>query len=334
MTTFLGRPARVAVLLALLAVVTGGGGRASAQNQWASTSLTLGLVQGTDFTHAMPSRVAEARGYFKAQKLKVNIVGFTSGSDLVKAMQGGSVDIGAATGLDVATANAHGVHLQAFYGVASKSPVAVISKRSEGIKSLANLRGKKIGISAFGSFTDFTARSIIKEQNFGSSDLTEVPLGAPPTNMAALQTGQVDAILLPIAFTYVLRANGQDVTYIRTSKNLTTPSQFAVLMASPSFLKGRAAAIRRLLKAYSQAIRFMQTKSHRNATVAIAVKQLGLTSPVATQIDTAVVGLFTANGKINTSGLKTYAKALPELGISPTVPGLSQMYTAKFLPVK
>jgi NitT/TauT family transport system substrate-binding protein len=320
------------VMAVLLLAMAGGGRSAWAHGQRAITTMTLGLVQGTDFTHAMPARIAEARGYFKNEGLNVKIIAFTAGSDLVKAMAGGSVDIGAATGLDVATANAHGIHLQAFYGVASQSPMAVIAKRSAGIMSLARLKGKKIGISAFGSFTDFTAKSIMKEEHFGTGDLTEVPLGAPPTNMAALQSGQVNAILLPIEFTYVLRAHGQDVTAIRTA-HLKTPSQFAVLMASPSYLAGNAAAVRKVLHVYHQAITFMQAPSHESATVAVAVKQLGQTKTVATESYKAVVGLFTPDGTINTAGLIAYAKALPALGISTTVPSLREMYTSTFIPV-
>ena len=102
----------------------GSGSSASAgQSGSAPTALTLGLVQGQDFTFAMPARVAQAQGIFTKHGLNVTVVAFSAGSDLVKAMASGSVDVGAATGLDVTSAAANGVDMRAFYGAAEATPM-------------------------------------------------------------------------------------------------------------------------------------------------------------------------------------------------------------------
>lgn len=333
MNTRIGRVFGTSLGVALLAGTTLGGGAASARNAHAGNSITLGLIQGTDFTHAMPSRVAEAQGYFTKQGLDVKIVGFSAGSDLVKAMQGGSVDIGAATGLDVASAVANGVDVRAFYGVETADPMAVISKKATGISALKKLKNKKIGISRFGSFTDFLTKAIAKKDKLGTS-VTEVPLGSPPANIAALESGQVDAIMLPVTFAYTLQEQDIDVRVVQVSKELKLQEQFAVLMASPSFLDGNAASVKKFLKAYSEAIKFMQNKKHATATLRVAAKQLSLATTPAKKTYNAIVKLFTPTGKINTKGLIAYSKALPSLQLATSSPSLSQMYTSKFIPVK
>lgn len=200
-----------------------------------SARLRLGLVQGQDFTHAMPALIAAQQGIFAKHQLDVQIVSFSAGSDLVKAMAAGSIDVGEATGLDVVSAAATGIDLQAFYGAAAATPMSVIVKTGSPVHTLADLKGKTIGISKFGSLTDFVVRLIRQKSGLTSADLKAVPLGAPSANTAALSKGDVDAIVLPIGFAYTLDSAGTPVTAIRVA-DLTPDSQFAVLAASSKFL--------------------------------------------------------------------------------------------------
>jgi NitT/TauT family transport system substrate-binding protein len=311
----------------LLAALAGLGTLAACGSKTSDGPATvrLGLVQGQDFTHALPAQIAAAQGFFTAQRLTVRIVGFSAGSDLVKAMAGGSIDVGEATGLDVVSAAAAGVDLKAFYGTAAASPMAAIFKSGGPVHALADLKGKKVGISKFGSLTDFTVRLLAQQAGLGRDGITAVPLGAPSANTAALTRGDVDAIILPVEFSYSLQAAGTAVTAIRVSD---AASQFAVLAAASSHLSRHRTEVVGLTKAYSQAITFL--RGNQGATVPVAVAKLGMTQGVAVRAYQELAGDFTPDGKINTAGLRAYADQLPALGIAKTAPAEPAYYDASF----
>jgi ABC-type nitrate/sulfonate/bicarbonate transport system substrate-binding protein len=66
-----------------------------------------------------------------------------------------------------------------------------------GLKSAADLKGKRIGISQFGATTDFIARYVLKQVGLDpKADATILPMGPQATNLAALQGGRIDATVL------------------------------------------------------------------------------------------------------------------------------------------
>jgi NitT/TauT family transport system substrate-binding protein len=310
---------RSLVLAAVLLLAACG----STANKSDKSEITLGLVQGQDFTHAIPAQVAAAKGIFTQHGLTVRIVEFSAGSDLVKAVAGGTVDVGEATGLDVVAAPAAGVDLKAFYGTAAATPMSVIVKQDSPVKALPDLAGKKAGISKFGSLTDFTAKLITQQ----APGLKPVPLGAPSANTAALTKGDVDAIILPVEFAYTMAAAGTPARAIRVA-DLTPDSQFAVLAAPAKFLSGQKDAATKLTQSYADAIK--QLQSDKDGTVALEVSKLGMTPEVAARTYDELAKDFTPDGKISTAGLKAYADQLPTLGIATKVPDESSYHDASF----
>jgi NitT/TauT family transport system substrate-binding protein len=288
-------------------------------------SVNLGLVQGQDFVHALPAQIAAEQGFFTKHGLTVTIIGFTSGSDLTKAMAGGSVDVGAATGLDAVSASAHGVPLLAFYGVEGLSPMTLIVPAKSTIKGFADLKGKKVGISAFGSMTDYVVRAALAKVKIPLTDVKEIPLGAPSTTIAAMGRGDIDAFVLPVNFGYTLEASGAGKIAQSASKVLGNDDQFAQLMAADTYVSSNKGALTRLAAAYTDALNFM--KSNKDDAVALAVSKLGMTNPIAITTYDALIGNFTPDGKLNASGLAGYAKALPDLGIATTAPKQSSYMT-------
>jgi NitT/TauT family transport system substrate-binding protein len=319
----LATTAAASSLLMLVAACGTSQGSTSPSNSASSTgggtsTITLGLVQSQDFVHAMPARVAEAQGLFSKAGLDVTIVDFHAGSDLTKAMAGGSVNVGAATGFDAVSAAAHGVSLPAFYGVMQKSPMALIVPKNSTIQSFSNLSGKRVGISAAGSLTDYTLRAALKAVNVQLSSVKEVPLGAPASTMAAMARGDIDAFILPVNFGYVEEAKGTGKIAQVVGDVLGDNDQFALLMADQSFVSANQGTLKKLAQVYTDAITWM--KDNKDATVQLAVSKLGMPEPIAVQTYDELMGSFTPNGALNAAGMATYAQALPELGISTTAP--------------
>ncbi|MFI0350065.1 ABC transporter substrate-binding protein [Actinomadura sp. 9N407] len=316
----------IAALCATALSACGGGGSTGP-----STSIKIGLVQAQDFVHAMPARVAVEQGLFKAEGLEVSVVDFSAGSDLTKAMTGGSIDVGAATGLDAVAGAAKSLQTQAFYGVMAKSPMALIVPKDSAITGFAGMAGKKIGISKVGSLTDYVTRATAEASGVPFEKIKEVPLGAPSASMSAMKRGDIDAFVLPVNYGFLLESQNEGKVAQKASEVLGADSQFAVLMAKKSYIGGNEENLRKLTRAYTKALEWM--KANRQPTIALATAKLGMPGPLAGKTYDALIGDFTPDGAIVTAGMAGYAKALPKLGIASSSPAedtyLSTQITAK-----
>lgn len=300
------------------------GSSAGSTAEIANPAINLGLVQGQDFIHAMPARVAEAQGFFTDNGLVVTIIDFTSGSDLTKAMAGGSVDVAAATGLDAVSAAAHDVDLQAFWGVEGDSPMALVVGADSKIGGFKDLAGAKVGISRVGSLTDYVLRAALDAEGVAFTDVTEVPLGDPASTIAGLANNDVDAFVLPVNFGYLVEADGTGKIAETAADVIGGADQFAVLMASSSYIGDNEDALRALTAAYTEAIKWMT--DNRDDAIALAVDQLGMSEDLASKTYDQLIDKFTADGAVNTDGLAAYAKALPGLGIADAAPAEDAYY--------
>ncbi|NKZ02246.1 ABC transporter substrate-binding protein [Actinomadura latina] len=309
----IGKVAAVAALCAAALTACGGGGSTEP-----SPSIKIGLVQAQDFVHAMPARVAVEQGFFKAEGLDVSVVDFSAGSDLTKAMAGGSVDVGAATGLDAVSGAAKNLQTQAFYGVMAKSPMALIVPKDSAITGFSGMAGKKIGISKVGSLTDYVTRASAEASGVPFEKVKEVPLGAPSATMAAMKRGDIDGFILPVNFGFLLESQDQGKIAGKASETLGADSQFAVLMAKKPYIDGNAANLRKLAKAYTASLEWM--KANRQPTIDLAKAKLGMPEQLAGKTYDALIGDFTPGGAISTAGMAGYAKALPKLGIASASP--------------
>ena len=137
------------VIVALLvAMIVLSGAFAQGQSETSETSLkTLNVAYMPNYASLCSVMAAIETGAFEEQGLKVNLVEFADGPTIIAAMESGSIDIGYI---------GHGAHKLCINGRAkifAMSHVgngdAVIALQSHGIKSAADLKGKKVGNSWF-----------------------------------------------------------------------------------------------------------------------------------------------------------------------------------------
>jgi NitT/TauT family transport system substrate-binding protein len=280
----------------------------------------------------MPARVAVQQGFFKAEGLDVSVVDFSAGSDLTKAMAGGSIDVGAATGLDAVSGAAKNLQTQAFYGVMAKSPMALIVPSKSGITGFSGMAGKKIGISKVGSLTDYMTRATAEASGVPFEKIKEVPLGAPAATMSAMKRGDIDAFILPVNFGYLLESQHQGKIAQKASDVLGADSQFAVLMAKKSYISGNEANLQKLAAAYTKALEWM--KANRQPTIDLATAKLGMPAALAGKTYDALAGDFTPGGAVSAAGMAGYAKALPKLGIATSSPAEDAYLSTKIVSAK
>ena len=142
----------------------------------------------------MPFIIARDRGFFREEGLEPEFI-FMKAIQTVQAMLAGGVDFGTATGTAISAA-VNGADVRVVFALSDKPSFDMISLPS--ITGVAQLRGKKIGISAPGSLTEIIARQILIANKIPLDQVTILPLGTSDITWVALKAGTIDATMLQI----------------------------------------------------------------------------------------------------------------------------------------
>ena len=170
-------------------------GQAQAQGKPEKTKVTI-AVGGKNLFYYLPLTIAERLGYFKEEGLEVEIVDFAGGAKALQAVVGGSADV-------VSGAYEHTINLQAkgqryqefvLQGRAPQIVLVVSNKTMPNFKSIADLKGKKIGVTAPGSSTNMMANFVLAKAGLKPSDVSFIGVGASAGAVAAMRSGQIDAM--------------------------------------------------------------------------------------------------------------------------------------------
>src|SRR5450432_3929801 len=153
-------------------------------------------VGGKNLLYYLPLTIAETQGYFKAEGLEVTVADFAGGSRALQALVGGSADIVSGAFEHTINMQVKGQRLRAFVlqGRAPQIVLGVNPKTMPAFKSVADLKGKKIGVTAPGSSTNVMVNFILAKAGLKPSDVSIIGVGAAQGAVAAMRSGQIDAI--------------------------------------------------------------------------------------------------------------------------------------------
>lgn len=167
---------------------------------WAQLKLEKSKVSiavgGKAAFYYLPLTIAEQLGYFKAEGLEVEISDFAGGSRALQAVVGGSADVVSGAYEHTINLQSKGQKFQAFVlqGRAPAISMGISPKTMPNYKTLADLKGKKIGISAPGSSTNMVANLILSRVGLKAADVSFIGVGTAAGALTAFRTGQIDAM--------------------------------------------------------------------------------------------------------------------------------------------
>lgn len=224
-------------------------------------------VGGKAAFYHLPLTIAEQLGYFKAEGIDVDISDFASGARALQAMVGGSADV-------VSGAYEHTINLQSknqffpafvLQGRAPAIAIGVSNKTMPGYKSVADLKGKKIGITAPGSSTNMVCSLVLSRVGIKAEDVTYVGVGTSAGALTAMRSGQIDAISNSDPLMTMLEQKGdvRIITDTRTLKGTQEvfggPMPAGCLYAPAEFLQKNPVAAQALANAIVRALKWLQT---------------------------------------------------------------------------
>jgi NitT/TauT family transport system substrate-binding protein len=189
----------------------------------AQSKVTIAVGGGSCLCY-LPTVLARQLGEYEKAGLAVELVDLKGGSDALKAVLGGSADVVSGYFDHCVNLAAKKQELQSFV-VYDRYPGLVLvvapSKTSE-IKSIKDLAGKKVGVSAPGSTTDFFQKYLLKKNGLDPTSASVIGVGLGATAVAAMQQGQIDAAVMLDPAVTVLQAGHPDLKILadtRTAKD-------------------------------------------------------------------------------------------------------------------
>jgi NitT/TauT family transport system substrate-binding protein len=239
----------VALVLATVLALTGGA---------AAEPVKVGVLK---LTSSASIFVGVEKGFFKEFGVEPELLFFQAAAPIATALAAGQVEVGA-TGL---TAALYNIVLggEKLWIVADKGrewpgyPLTAIVVQKElherGVRMVADLRGRRVGVTQLGSTFHYHLGNILEKEGLSLADVKVVPLQAMTAALEALKGKQVDAIVLPQPFPGTAEAQG--FGKILAWGGDLFPWQIAAVFYSRKFAADRDRALR-FMKGYVKSSRY------------------------------------------------------------------------------
>ena len=223
-------------------------------------------VGGKNLLYYLPLTIAEQLGYFKDEGLTVEISDFAGGAKALQALVGGSADVVSGAYEHTINMQARGQYITAFVlqGRAPQIVFGVSNKTMPNYKGIADLKGKKIGVTAPGSSTNMVANFVLAKGGLKPTDVSFIGVGTAAGALSALRSGQIDAMsnLDPVNTMLEQKNDIRIIADTRTMKDTTAlfggSMPAGTLYASEEFLKKNPNTAQALTNAMVRALRWLQ----------------------------------------------------------------------------
>ena len=324
----------VAVLAALLAVAVGACSVGSSASP-ASTPLTVGLgfIPSVQFA---PFYFAQQKGYYRDAGVEVTFQNKID-PDLVVLVGQGAIDVGLADGTSVIPAVSQGIPIRYLATVYRAFPSIVFAKESSGIKTAADLKGRKIGIPGRYGSSWIMLQALLQSAKLTISDV-QIVLYPDFGQLAAVEQGAVDAATGFINNEPVqLQLSGEPTVVLRVDQAVPLPGPG--LISGTKTLSAKRAAVAGFAAATLKAMREIAANPDAGLDAAIvAVPDLGKDRTTQKAILSATIDAWTGGGSasglgaIDRDGWTRSVAFMTGLGLVPNAVTVDQLVDESLLP--
>ena len=312
-----------------------------AQAASAQSKVTIAVGGGACLCY-LPTVLAKQLGEYEKAGLDVELVDLKGGSDALKAVLGGSADVVSGYFDHCVNLAAKKQELQSFV-VYDRYPglVLVVSPKQTGkINSIKDLSGKKVGVSAPGSSTDFFLKYQLRKNGLDPAGTAVIGIGLGATAVAAMQQGQIDAAVMLDPAVTVLQGSHKDLKILsdtRTQKD--TLDVFGgeypggALYTTTAWIKGHEKEVQALTAAMMNTLKWIHAHSPEEIMAKMPETMVGKDKELYLAALRNTIPMYSETGLMDPKGaaavLAVFSEGSPEVAKANI--DVSKTYTNKYV---
>ena len=295
----------------------------------AETTLIVGKASPTSDA-IIPVNVGNTLGIFKRHGLDLKIIDFGGGSKMVQGLAAGSIDIGDGAGTEMAFI-AKGAPMLAVCQSTGPAPFLGVGVPWDSpIKKLEDLKGKIIGVSSSGSFSDWSGHQLARKFGWGEDGVKTVAIGggAAPAR-SAFRTHLIDAAIGNTAqfLAFEETKEGRLIAPVSTYEGNVASG---ALYASNRLIASNPDAIRAFLAGWIETVDYMRT--HKSETVKITSAINQFSENVMSREYDLTIGMHTRDCRFDREALAVLRQSFGEMKLMEGEPDMAKLYTEAYVP--
>jgi NitT/TauT family transport system substrate-binding protein len=201
--------------------------------------------------------IAKDRGLFAKYGLVSEIVYIPGGTTNIQVLVSGSLDMSQLSGAPGVAANLEGADIVYILGLLDKLNYQLVTRPE--VKNVEQLKGKKFGVSRFGSSADFGLRALLKRLGVDPvKDVTILQIGDEPARVAAIKSGNIEGTVVNAPFGS--EAETLKLNVIADSVKMEIPFFNTGLLGSKRYLDKQEGKVLNFLRAYLESIKILKTE--------------------------------------------------------------------------
>jgi NitT/TauT family transport system substrate-binding protein len=245
----------------------------------------------------LPLIVAIRRGFFKEENIDLELIRLVptvahNALLLNEVQYHGLAD----SGLRLA---ARGAPLKAIFYGADRPMYYLVGKKE--IRTVAELRGRKIGVSTFGGTSDLSARLLLKQHGIDEKNTVLLQFGNEGTRVGALKAGSADAIIVPVPAVAILKQEGyREIAFVGDAVEFASNGY----TTTEKRIKENTQEVKKVVRSIYRGLRF--AKENPEETVKVIESEWKINNDIARGSYDAIIKALNEDGIIGEKQLNIH----------------------------
>ena len=279
-----------------------------------------------------PANIVASQRLDKQHGLQSEVSSFGGDGALQQALAAGAIDVGLSSSTASATAIPKGQAIK-IVGQIDDSPkfMTIIVRPDTGITNADGLKGKTIGVTTKGAFTDYVVQRLNLAKNWGDAGAKTVALGGFDAQLAALKTKQDDGFVWTADGGAQLEQQGTGKIIFHADE-IMPDFPFEVLVATDKLIKENPQMVKDYLGAFFDAVKFM--KANKAQAVQLFSKDMDTPPDIAAKTYDDDIAAVSETGKISTKGFQNVAQGITDIKAVDKPPAVDTLIDSQFVGTK
>jgi NitT/TauT family transport system substrate-binding protein len=224
------------------------------------------MVGGLNKQIYLPNELTKQLGYFDQEGLDVTLIDEASGQSSEDSVLAGQVDAGSGSYNHTIELQAAGKNMECVVQLnVAPGEAEMVNAKEPQIKSVADLKGKNLGVTELGSGTQTLTTVLLHKVGIAPDQVHFIPVGAGDTFIAALQQGKIDAGMTtePTISRLLSTGAGKVLADLRTPTTtqaaLGGPYPFICVFMKNDYVNAHKDVVQKLVNAYVKTLKWMST---------------------------------------------------------------------------